>query len=106
MTMIKFKIKKGDTVVMRSGKDRGKSGKVLHVSPTRGRVAVDGVNLVKKHVRPRRQGEKGELVSVPRTVPLGAVALFCTKCNRGVKVGMKIEGDTRTRVCRRCGSTL
>jgi large subunit ribosomal protein L24 len=103
---MKLKIKKGDTVVMRRGKDGGKSGKVLHVSPASGRVTVEGANLVKKHVRPKRQGEKGELVSIPRSVPLGAVALFCTKCNRGVKVGMKVEGDTRTRVCRRCGSTI
>ncbi|MFH0806415.1 MAG: 50S ribosomal protein L24 [Candidatus Brennerbacteria bacterium] len=104
--MLKIKIKKGDTVVMRSGKDRGKSGKVLHVSPTRGRLSVEGANLVKKHVRPKRQGEKGDLVSVPRTVPFGAVALFCSKCNRGVKVGVKVNENTRTRVCRRCGSTI
>lgn len=103
---MKLKIKKGDTVQMRRGKDRGKSGKVLHVNPTTGRITVEGVNLVKKHVRPKRQGEKGESVSVPRTVPLGAVALFCSKCNRGVKVGVKMDGKARTRVCRRCGSKI
>lgn len=103
---MKFKIKKGDTVVMRRGRDRGKSGAVLRIDHTDERVAVEGVNLVKKHVRPKRQGEKGELVSVPRMVPLGTVAIFCTKCNRGVRVGMKVGEKGRTRVCKRCGSTL
>ncbi len=105
MTM-KFKIKKGDTVIMRRGKDRGKSGKVLHVNFTTSRISVEGVNLVKKHVRPKRQGEKGESVSVPRSVPIASVALMCGKCGRGVRVSMKVEGKTRTRVCRRCGNAL
>ena len=103
---MKIKIKKGDTVVMRRGRDRGKSGKVLRVSPAMARVLVEGVNLVKKHVRPKRRGEKGELVSVLRAVPLAAVALFCGKCNRGVRVGVKAEGSARTRVCKRCGGAI
>lgn len=103
---MKFKIKKGDTVVMRRGKNGGKSGRVLHVDYARSRAAVEGLNLVKKHVRPRRQGEKGEQVSVPRTVAISSLALFCAKCGRGVRVGMRMEGSTRTRACKRCGSNL
>jgi large subunit ribosomal protein L24 len=103
---MKFRIKKGDTVVMRRGTDRGKSGKVLHVDLRAGRVVVEGLNVVKKHVRPKRQGEKGEQVSVPRPVPLGAVALYCGHCNRPTRIGMKVDGEQRTRVCRRCENTL
>lgn len=91
---------------MRRGKDAGKSGKVLHVDPVLLRVTVEGLNLVKKHVKPRKQGEKGELVSVPRSVPLGTVGLFCTRCDRTVRIGVRVEGEKRTRVCKRCGSTL
>lgn len=103
---MKFKIKKGDTVIMRRGKDRGKSGKVLHVNMGENRVSVEGVNVVKKHVRPKRQGEKGELVLVPRSVPFSAVALFCSTCGRGVRVGVKVEEKARTRVCKRCGNKI
>lgn len=103
---MKFKIKKGDMVIVRRGKDGGKKGKVLHVDVVRSRVSVEGANLVKKHVRPKRQGEKGELVSVPRLVPLSTVALFCEKCNRGVRVGMKVEEKVHTRVCKRCGNAI
>lgn len=104
--MSTFKVKKGDTVVMHRGKDRGKSGRVLRVDPRTGRVTVEGLNLVKRHVRPRRQGEKGETVAVPRAVPIAAVALFCARCHRGVRVGVRVEGDRRTRVCRRCGNPV
>lgn len=100
------KIKKGDTVAMRKGKDRGKSGKVLRVDPASGRMVVEGLNLVKKHVRPRRQGEKGQLVAVPRAVAPGNVALFCTHCNRAVRVGFRVEREKKTRACKRCGNAL
>lgn len=99
---------------MRRGKDRGKQGKVLRVDAARGRVSVEGVNLVKKHVRARRQGEKGESVSVPRSAPLSAVALYCGTCGRGVRTGVandSVEPDSngekvRARVCRRCGNKI
>ena len=104
--MIKIKIKKGDTVAMRRGKDHGKTGKVIHVDARLARVTVEGVNLVKRHVRPRRQGEKGESVSVPRSVPLASVGLFCAKCNKPVRVGIRVEEKGRTRVCKRCGSAI
>ncbi|MBI2278586.1 MAG: 50S ribosomal protein L24 [Candidatus Brennerbacteria bacterium] len=103
---MKLKIKKGDTVVVLRGKDRGKSGKVLQTAPSLGRIVVEGLNLAKKHVRPRRQGEKGEMVSVPRAVPVGAVALFCGTCNRGVRFGVKKEEKDRVRVCKRCGNSI
>lgn len=106
MTMMKLRIKKGDTVEMRRGKDHGKSGKVLRVDLARGRVAVEGLNLVKHHTRPRRQGEKGELVSIPRTVAIANVALVCGHCKRGVRVGVRVEGKERTRVCKRCGNPI
>lgn len=100
------KIKKGDTVVMRKGKDRGKSGKIVHVSSIEGRVVVEGLNLLKKHVRPRRQGEKGEIVQIPRKVSVSNVAILCSRCNKPARVGFKEEKGVKVRICRRCKGEL
>ncbi|MEK7465255.1 MAG: 50S ribosomal protein L24 [Patescibacteria group bacterium] len=100
------KIKKGDTVIMRKGKDRGKSGKVVHVDPSEGRVVVEGLNLLKKHVRPKRQGEKGEMVQIPRRVSVANVAIVCNRCNKPARVGFKEEKGIKIRICRRCKGEL
>ena len=100
------KIKKGDTVVMLKGKDRGKSGKVAHLIPKEGRVIVEGLNLVKKHVRPKRQGEKGEIVQIPRRVAVSNVAIMCSRCNKPARVGFKEEKGVKMRICRRCKGEL
>lgn len=99
-------IKKGDAVIVRVGKSRGKRGTVARVLPARGAVVVNGVNVYKKHVRPKRQGEKGQLVELPRPLRIANVALFCTRCDRGVRVGSKVERGKKTRFCRRCNQAL
>lgn len=105
-TIIKF-VKKGDTVQVRIGKDRGKTGKVVRVLSDRGKVIVEGLNLVKKHVRPKREGEKGETVQVPRAIPVSNVAPFCGTCKRGTRVGFRIEeGGSKVRFCKRCKAIL
>lgn len=101
-----MKVKKGDTVHVIKGKDRGKSGKVLHIDLGRGRLTVEKLNLAKKHVRPRRQGEKGELVEVPRPMAVANVMLSCPHCGRGVRVGYRVESGRKVRVCRRCKAAL
>ncbi|HNW96765.1 MAG TPA: 50S ribosomal protein L24 [Candidatus Paceibacterota bacterium] len=106
MTQQKVKIKKGDEVMMLAGKDKGKKGKILTVIRKNNRVVVDGLNLVKKNRRPKKQGEKGEIISMPRAVDISNVALFCSRCNKGVRVGYRLSGDKKIRICRKCQETI
>ena len=101
-----MKIKKGDTVQIIAGKDRGKSGKVLRVIPDANRVSVDGINMYKKHVRPKRQGEKGEVVNLLRPMNASNVMLVCPNCKRGTRVGHRVEGELKKRYCKKCEATL
>ncbi|MCX8016022.1 MAG: 50S ribosomal protein L24 [Patescibacteria group bacterium] len=98
----KLKFKKGDEVIMLIGKDRGKKGKIIKVLPHANKVVVEGLNLIKKHLRPKRQGEKGEIVSLPRPVNASNVALWCSSCGKGVRVGYRFEGDKKIRICKKC----
>lgn len=105
--MAKLKIKKGDTVLIQTGKDRGKTGKVLAALPTEGRVLVEGRNLVKKHVRPRKAGEKGQRIEVPSAMPVSRVMLICPSCEKATRVGVRREDNgPRQRVCKRCQSPI
>ena len=92
-------IKTGDNVQIMSGKDKGKQGKVLEVSPKEKKVIVEGRNLVTKHVKPRRQGEQGGLVKAEAPIYACKVMPVCPKCNKPTRVGHKVEGDKKVRVC-------
>lgn len=97
-----MKIKKNDTVKMLSGKDKSKTGKVLNVVPSDLKVVVEGLNIVKKHVKPRREGEKGQRVEVPRRVDVSKVMLICPKCSKATRVAIKMEGGKKLRICKKC----
>jgi len=97
-----MKIKKNDTVLIISGKDRGKKGKVLKAFPKENKVLVEGVNIVKKHQRPRRQGEKGQIIQLPKPIDVSNVKLICSKCGKATRVGYKIVGDRKFRICKKC----
>jgi large subunit ribosomal protein L24 len=99
-------VKKNDTVKIIAGNYKGKTGKVLKTFPSRGLVLVEGVNIYKKHLRPRREGEKGEVVSVTRPIQISNVALLCSVCNKGVRVGRKLIDGRKIRVCKKCGGSL
>jgi large subunit ribosomal protein L24 len=101
-----MKIHKGDTIKIITGKDKGKTGKVLKVLTKKNRVLVDGLNLYKKHVRPKRQGEKGEVVSVPRPMDVSNVMIFCSSCNKAVKVGYHFDAGKKIRICRKCDAPI
>lgn len=101
-----MKIKKGDTVQFITGKDRGKTGKVLHVDLKEGMITVEGLHMFKKHVRPKRQGEKGEVVSLARPVDVSNVMLVCTSCHKAIRVGYKIGEKGKVRICKKCNATL
>jgi large subunit ribosomal protein L24 len=100
------KIKKNDQVKILSGKDRGKIGKVLRVIPKSSKAIVEGLNVVKKHTRPKRQGEKGQRVSVPAPINLSNLMLVCPKCSKPSRVGFKVTEKTKFRVCKRCKSEV
>ena len=101
-----MKLKKGDNVIMRSGKDRDKNGKVLMTIPKRGKVVVEGLNTVKKHLRAKKQGQKGQIISKERAVSMSSVQLICPKCNKPTRVGYKVEGDRKVRICKKCESEI
>ena len=99
-------IKKDDKVVVLSGKDKGKEGKVLVADPKAMKVIVEGVNVATKHQKPRKQGEEGGIIKVETPIYACKVALVCPKCGKGVRVSYKLDGDKKIRVCAKCGSEI
>lgn len=101
------KVKKGDTVAMRSGSFKGKTGKVLAVLPRDGTVVVEGLNLVTKHRKPRRQGDKGQKITYPRAVPLSTVMVRCPSCQKSTRAGFRILPENKKeRICKKCTATI
>ncbi len=101
-----MKIKKGDTVQVLSGNDKGKTGEVLEVIPKSEKIIVKGINIRKKHVKPRKQGEEGGIISVECPIHSAKVNVVCTKCNKPARIGFEMDKDKKVRVCRRCGTKL
>jgi len=101
------KIKKNDKVVVIAGKDKGKKGKVTKVIPQKNRVVVEGVNFIKKHIRAKRNGEKGQKITVAAPINISNVALICPKCNKQTKIGYLIlENKEKHRICRKCKENI
>ncbi len=102
-----YKVKKNDRVVLITGKDKGKTGKVLFVDRKKGRVIVEGLNMVKKTLRPSQQNPKGGIIDIEAPVHISNVMVVCPKCDRGVRVKKKmLEDGKRVRVCGKCGEIL
>jgi len=98
-----LRIKKGDKVLVIAGKSKCKSGKVLKVLPAKNRVVVEGVSLVKKHIKRRSENEPGGIKEIPSSVHISNVALFCSNCNKGTRFGVNISKDkSKVRICKRC----
>ncbi len=98
-----LRIKKGDKVEVIAGKNKGKAGKVLKVLSEKRRVVVEGVNLVKKHIRKRSESEPGGIKEIPASLNISNIALFCASCNRGVRFGVKVSSDkSKARICKKC----
>ncbi len=107
--MSKMKIKTGDTVVLLTGddKDRGKTGKVLSVSPKEGKVIVEGLNMVSKHLKPRKAGDPSGIVKAESAVYACKVQIVCPKCKKPTRVGVKFyEDGKKDRVCKKCGEII
>mgnify|MGYP001225185624 FL=1 len=105
----KIHVKTGDTVVILSGKDKGKKGKVLQVSPKEGKVIVEGCNMVSKHVKPRKMGEPGGIIKAEAAMYSSKVQLVCPHCGKPTRVGHKIlEDGQKLRICKNksCGESF
>ena len=87
---------------MIAGKDRGKTAKVLKVFPLKGKIMGEGVNMYKKHIRPKREGEKGETISVTRPFSISNAMLVCRSCGKPARVGLVRDGKKKMRVCKKC----
>ncbi len=102
-----MKIHKGDSVKIISGNDKGKSGKVLAVLPIRSSVVIENLNMKKKHVRPRSQGQKGELIRIPAPLRMSRVMVVCRSCSKPTRVGYSLDGSgKKQRICKRCGAGI
>jgi large subunit ribosomal protein L24 len=101
-----MRIKKGDNVKILSGKDRGKSGKVIRVYPITERVIVENINLVKKHKKSRQSNEQSERITMPAPISLSNVLLICPKCSKITRMGVKTVADKKVRVCKKCEAEI
>jgi large subunit ribosomal protein L24 len=100
-------VRRGDTVAVIAGRERGKRGKVLRVLPTTGRVVVEKINMMKKHQRPTQKLRQGGIIEREAALSLSNVLLVCGRCDQPSRAGIKVLGDGRkVRVCRRCGETI
>lgn len=102
-----MKIKKNDQVLIIIGKDRGRKGKVLSVFPKKEKILVDGINMIKKHIRPKKSGEKGKIITLPALISVSNTKLICSKCKKITRLGYKLTSNaqkkSKVRVCKKCG---
>ena len=101
-----MKIKKGDTVQVLSGNDKGKKGEELEIIPKDSKVVVKGVNVRKKHIKPRKQGEEGGIISIECAIDSSKVNVVCSKCGKSARIGYKTEKDKKVRICKKCGTII
>ncbi len=101
-----MKIKTGDKVIVLSGADKGKTGKVISADPKNGKVIVEGVSVATKHQKAKKKGQDGGIIKMETPVYVSKVQLVCPKCSKGVRVGYKYVADKKLRVCRKCGAEI
>jgi len=102
-----MKIKKGDQILIIAGKDRLRKGKVINVLKDTGKLMVEGINIAKKHRRPRREGEKGQIVETPMPLDVSNAKLICPQCAKACRVGVQVTADGRKlRQCKKCQATF
>jgi len=103
---IGMNIKKGDIVLIRKGKDKGKTGKVIKVLPLKDKVIIESLNLVKKIQKAKKTGEKGEMITVPRPIPRANVMLICPYCKKPTRINYQIDEGNKFRICKKCNSKI
>lgn len=101
------KIRKNDVVMVRSGKDRGRQGKVISVDPKEGRVVVEGINVIKRHTKPRSMMQQGGIVEREASIDLSNIVLVCSSCSKPTRTGFKLlENGNKVRFCKKCSETV
>lgn len=105
-TVKKVNVRVGDTVLVLAGNYKGKKGKIIAVDPEHNTCKVEGVNIVTKHKKMRRQGEKSELKKMEGAINISNVQIICAKCGKATRVAHKIEEGHKHRVCQKCGNVL
>ena len=101
-----MKLRKGDNVIVLSGNDRGKTGEILEIIPSTQKVVVKGVNIRKKHVKPRKAGEEGGIIPSEYPIHSSKVNIVCPKCGKASRIGYIVEDGKKVRVCKKCGAKL
>lgn len=101
-----LKIKKNDQVKIIAGKDKGKVGKVLRVFPSQEKIIVEGLNLCKKHMKPRKEGEKGQRIEIPAKFNISNAMIVCSKCGKETRVGYKLVENKKFRFCKKCQAEI
>lgn len=101
----KLKVKRDDQVMVMTGRDKGKTGKILQVDRKNGKVIVQSMNVVKKAVKPKRQDEKGGIIEIEAPLNVSNVQVICKKCGP-TRIGYKVDDGNKTRICRKCGEAL
>ncbi len=97
-----MKIRKGDQVLIISGKDRGKKGKVFQAFPEEERILIEGINLRKKHQKPKKSGEKGQILLMPGSISVSNAKFICPKCGKPARIGYKTIEKKKYRICKKC----
>lgn len=103
---MKYSVKKGDNVLVLAGKDAGKSGEVLEVNREDGRVIVANVNIQSHHKKPRSKDDKGGIIKSEGAIDISNVQVICPVCKKATRVAHSVEGDTKARICKKCGASL
>jgi len=107
MAVTKLHVKKDDLVMIITGKDKGKSGKILRVLPDKGRVLVENLNLIKRHTRPSRTNNEGGIIEKEAPIAISNVQLLCQGCNKPVRTGIRtLEDGSKTRYCKQCNEIV
>ena len=107
MSIVKLHVKKNDMVKVIAGKDKGKTGKVLRVFPAKGRVAVEGINVVKRHTRPNQLNPEGGIIEKEAPLSISNVMLVCGSCNQATRTGIRVlEDGSKSRYCKKCNESV
>ena len=101
-----MKIRKNDTIKIIAGKDKNKTGKVIKVISDKEKALIEGLNLYKKHIRPKKEGEKGQTILIPKPINISNIMVVCRSCGKAVKIGYSVEHAVKTRICKKCGAKM
>ena len=101
-----MKVKKGDTVLIASGKDKGRTGKIIKSFSKENAVLIEGINLKKKHIKAKKQGEKGQIILTPAPLNISNIKIICPKCQKATRIAYKVEKGQKHRICKKCKSQI